>query len=55
MSEFSQSSASPTGVEQMATRCVTLMAPGSTAILDAYYASGKVLSACWAQGLPLIT
>ncbi|ASC71903.1 hypothetical protein XM38_028570 [Halomicronema hongdechloris C2206] len=46
---------SPSLVDKMATLCVTLMESGSTAILDAYYASGKVLQAFRAQGLHLIT
>ena len=50
-----ESAASPTLVDKMATLCVTLMEPGSTAILDAYYASGKVLQVFRAEGLHLIT
>mgnify|MGYP001050638553 CR=1 FL=1 len=50
-----ESAAAPTLVDQMATLCVTLMESGSTAILDAYYASGKVLQVFRAEGLHLIT
>jgi hypothetical protein len=45
----------PTLVEKMATLCVLMMERGSTAILDAYYASAKVLQPFRAQGLHLIT
>ena len=45
----------PTLVEKMATLCVLVMAGGSTAILDAYYASAKVLQPFRAEGLHLIT
>ena len=50
-----ESATSATLVDKMATLCVTLMEHGSTAILDAYYASGKVLQAFRAEGLHLIT
>jgi len=45
-----ESGAPPTLVEKMATLCVTVMARGSTAILDAYYASAKVLKPFRVQG-----
>lgn len=45
----------PSLVDKMATLCVTLMVSGSTAILDAYYASAKVLQAFREHRLHLIT
>ncbi|MEM9977162.1 MAG: transposase [Cyanobacteria bacterium P01_D01_bin.2] len=42
-------------VDKMADVCVTYMEKGSYAILDAYYASAKVLQPFRAQGLHLIT
>ena len=45
----------PTLVDKMAVLCVTYMKKGSYAILDAYYASAKVLQPFRAQGLHLIS
>jgi hypothetical protein len=42
-------------VDKMATLCVTFMSRGSYAVLDAYYASAKVLQPFRAQGLHLIS
>jgi hypothetical protein len=42
-------------VDKMATLCVTFMNRGSYAVLDAYYASAKVLHPFRAQGLHLIS
>ena len=42
-------------VDKMALVCLTYMEPGSYAILDAYYASAKVLKPFRAQGLHLIS
>ena len=42
-------------VDKMAAVCLTYMAAGSYAILDAYYASAKVLQPFRAQGLHLIS
>ncbi|MGB7087747.1 MAG: transposase [Phormidesmis sp.] len=42
-------------VDKMADVCLTYMEPGSYAILDAYYASAKVLKPFRAQGLHLIS
>ncbi len=50
-----QSDASLTLVDKMAGLCVELMAPGSYALLDAYYASAKVLQPFRAAGLHLIS
>jgi hypothetical protein len=47
--------ATATLVEKMATICVQFMKKGSYAVLDAYYASVKVLKPFRAQGLHLIT
>ena len=45
----------PTLVDKMAVVCLTYMEPGSYAILDAYYASAKVLKPFRAEGLHLIS
>jgi hypothetical protein len=50
-----EAEAAATLVEKMATLCVQFMEPGSYAILDAYYASSKVLQPFRANGLHLIT
>jgi hypothetical protein len=53
--EADASTASLSLVDKMATLCVTMMERGSTAILDAYYASVKVLRPFRQEGLHLIT
>ncbi|MEO1149197.1 MAG: transposase, partial [Cyanobacteria bacterium J06638_22] len=50
-----EADAAATLVEKMATLCVQFMESGSYAILDAYYASVKVLQPFRAHGLHLIT
>jgi hypothetical protein len=50
-----ETDSSATLVEKMATLCVQFMEKGSYAILDAYYASAKVLQPFRANGLHLIT
>lgn len=42
-------------VDKMAALCIRYMSPGSYALLDAYYASAKLLKLFRAQGLHLIT
>ena len=50
-----QSDESLTLVDKMAGLCVQFMAPGSYALLDAYYASAKVLQPFRTAGLHLIS
>ncbi len=53
--EAVEADAQSTLVEKMAAVCVQFMAKGSYAVLDAYYASAKVLKPFREQGLHLIT
>jgi len=53
--EAVEADAQLTVVEKMAVVCVQFMAQGSYAVLDAYYASAKVLKPFREQGLHLIT
>ncbi len=53
--EAVEADAQLTVVEKMAAVCVQFMAQGSYAVLDAYYASAKVLKPFREQGLHLIT